>query len=574
MLLPVLNKRWTLRSIDAYKVEALHSSLKISKTLCKLLVARGISDFEAAKSFFRPDLSMLHNPLLMKDMEKAVERISNAIEWNERILVYGDYDVDGTTAVSVVYKFLKDSYSGQIDFYIPHRYKEGYGLSKQGVDYAIANGYTLLITLDCGIKSVTLIDYAQKHNIDVIVCDHHFTDGDLPPAFAILNPKQPNCNYPFKELSGCGIGYKLIQALSEKWKLQNEKVEKYLDLVATSIAADIVPINDENRVLAFWGLKRINTNPCIALKVLKEQSGVKQGISLNLSDLVFVIGPKINAAGRMDDARKVVELFTQDDYEKAVELSSMLMTDNNSRKEIDKNITEEAIQILENDDLLHTKKSTVLYQEHWHKGVVGIVASRIIEHCYKPTIVLTSSNGKISGSARSVIGFNVYDAIDKCSDLLDNYGGHFYAAGVTMSIENYPKFVEKFEEIVATNIKPEMLIPEIIIDAEIELSEIKKSFYNIICQFEPFGPENLRPVFCTRRVNDFQNNSRIVKDQHIKFSITNIKNDRVEGIGFKMADKFKLIEKGKPFDIVYTIDENEFNGNKKIQIKVIDIKPS
>ncbi|HTN17121.1 MAG TPA: single-stranded-DNA-specific exonuclease RecJ [Chitinophagaceae bacterium] len=571
MALQQLNKRWTLKPAPKEVAAHLHQALNIHPVLCRLLSLRGIDTYAAAKQFFRPDMNDLHDPFLMKGMAQAADRICEAVEWNERILVYGDYDVDGTTAVAVMYSFLRDHYTGVLSFYIPHRYREGYGISKAGVDFAIANGYTLMITLDCGIKSVELIAYAKSHGIDVIICDHHTPDQVLPPAFAILNPKQPDCPYPFKELSGCGIGYKLICALAGKWQLPAERTTRFLDLVATSIAADIVPVDGENRVLAYFGIKKANENPCLSIETLKNISGLVRDITL--TDLVFAIGPKINAAGRMDDARKAVDLFIEKDPEKIKELAAVLMTDNTDRKEVDKNITEEALSLLENDTMLGSKKSTVLYKEHWHKGVVGIVASRLIDYCYKPTIVLAMSNGKVSGSARSVIGFNVYEAIYECRELLENYGGHFYAAGITMKPENYLPFVRKFEEVVSGTIDPRLLVPEIEIDAEIELEDIKPAFYNIIRQFEPFGPNNMRPVFCTRNVYDYQGNSRIVKEQHIKFVITNRRGIVIDGIGFKMADKFPYTHPG-PFDIVYTLDENEFNGSTKLQIKVLDIRPS
>lgn len=571
MALQQINKRWVLKSAEKHHIETLRSALNIHPALCRLLSIRGINDFESARQFFRPDMSQLHDPFLMKGMREAVNRISEAIEWNERILVYGDYDVDGTTSVAVMYSFLRERYKGQLSFYIPHRYREGYGVSKQGIDFAIANGYTLMITLDCGIKSVELIAYAKEHGIDVIVCDHHTPDAILPPTFATLNPKQEGCPYPFKELSGCGIGYKLICALSKHWQLREEDTTKYLDLVATSIAADIVPVDGENRILAYFGIKMANENPSLSIKTLKEVSGLVKDITL--SDLVFAIGPKINAAGRMDDAKKAVDLFIEKDAEKIKALAGELMSDNTDRREVDKNITEEALSMLENDPLLHKKKSTVLYQAHWHKGVVGIVASRLIDYCYRPTIVLAHSNDKISGSARSVIGFNVYEAIHECRDLLENYGGHFYAAGITMKPENYPLFVEKFEQVVSATIGAQMLTPEIEIDAEITLDDIKPAFYNIIKQFEPFGPNNMRPIFCTRNVRDYQGNSRIVKDQHIKFVVSNGRGTVVDGIGFKMAEKFRYTNPGA-FDIVYTIDENEFNGITKLQMNVIDIRPS
>lgn len=564
-------KRWTLKPANEKHVQQLVDDLKIHPALCRLLAVRGITDYESAKQFFRPQLEELHDPFLMKGMKQAVDRITEAVEWHERILVYGDYDVDGTTSVATVYSFLKDHYDGEISFYIPHRYREGYGVSKEGIDYAHANGFTLLITLDCGIKSVELVNYAQSIGIDVIICDHHLPDTHIPPAYAILNPKQSDCPYPYKELSGCGIGFKLISGLAKKWNLPAEATLRYLDLVATSIAADIVPIDGENRILTFYGIKKVNENPMLPLKVLKKFSAVQR--PMTVSDLVFVIGPRVNAAGRMDDARKAVNLFIEKDEEKIEVLAAELQSDNSDRKEIDKTITEQALALIDRNEQIRNRKSTVLYKEDWHKGVIGIVASRLIDHYYRPTIILTKSNDKVSGSARSVSGFNIYEAIHECRDLLENYGGHFYAAGMTLAPEQVDAFIKKFDEVVTDTINPELLIPEIEIDADIRLADIKPSFYKIIQQFEPFGPTNLRPVFVSRNVRDYQGNSRIVKEQHIKFVIHQNDNRVIDGIGFNMADKFDIVRNGS-FDIVYTIDENEFNGVTKLQMKVIDLKAS
>lgn len=564
-----VDKRWTIKSANEQDVDHLHEVLSINPALCRLLAVRSICTYDDAKLFFRPQLDHLHDPFLMNGMQKAVDRITTAIQEKEHILVYGDYDVDGTTAVSIVYSFLRSQYSEHLTYYIPHRYREGYGISKAGIDYAHEHGYTLMITLDCGIKSVELIEYAATLGIDVIVCDHHTPDETLPPAYAILNPKQEDCNYPYKELSGCGIGYKLICALVTNWNLPEETPLQYLDLVATSIAADIVPIDGENRVLAFYGLKKVNEDPSPGIKTLKELADVKR--NMTISDLVFVIGPRVNAAGRMDDAKKAVELFTEQDITKIPELAEALHLDNTDRKEIDKDTTEEALQMLEEDTLTIQRKSTVLYRDHWHKGVVGIVASRLIDHYYKPTIVLTQSNGMVTGSARSVIGFNVYDAIHECRDLLENYGGHFYAAGMTMSPENVTAFCEKFETVVANTITPDLLVPEIEIDAEIKLADITPAFFNILQQFEPFGPANMRPVFISRHVFDYKGYSRIVKDQHIRFVVHQHDGAVIDGIGFGLAHKFNIIQDGA-FDVVYTLDENEYNGRTSIQIKVIDIR--
>jgi single-stranded-DNA-specific exonuclease len=564
-----LTKRWSIKEVDAQIVNELQASLRVHPAICKMLVARGIHTFDQAKLFFRPQLSDLHDPFLMKGMQKAVDRICSAIEWNERILIYGDYDVDGTSSVAVVYSFLKSLYAGQLNYYIPHRYKEGYGLSKQGIDFAKANGHTLLITLDCGIKSADLVDYANGLGIDVIICDHHLPDERIPNALAILNPKQADCTYPYKELSACGIGFKLIEALAIQLNKPKESVYAYLDLVATSIAADIVALDGENRVLGFYGIKKANEQPSLSLKTLLEASDFKR--TLQMSDLVFVIGPRVNAAGRMDDAKKAVELFIETDEEKVKEIAAALQADNLDRKEVDKTITEQAIQLLQHPHQQH-KKSTVLFQTNWHKGVVGIVASRLIDHYYRPTIVLTESNGMASGSARSIPGFNIHEAIEACSHLLENYGGHYFAAGMTMQLHQVDAFIAAFEKQVANTIDPAILIPEISIDAELQLSDITPALLNLINQFEPFGPNNLRPVFISKGVQDDKGYSKIVKDAHLKFSIQQ-NGARMEGIGFNLADKIGIVKEGL-FDVVYTIDQNDFNGKSRLQIKVLDLKSS
>jgi single-stranded-DNA-specific exonuclease len=564
-----LTKRWSIKEVDAQIVNELQASLRVHPAICKMLVARGIHTFDQAKLFFRPQLSDLHDPFLMKGMQKAVDRICSAIEWNERILIYGDYDVDGTSSVAVVYSFLKSLYAGQLNYYIPHRYKEGYGLSKQGIDFAKANGHTLLITLDCGIKSADLVDYANGLGIDVIICDHHLPDERIPNALAILNPKQADCTYPYKELSACGIGFKLIEALAIQLNKPKESVYAYLDLVATSIAADIVALDGENRVLGFYGIKKANEQPSLSLKTLLEASDFKR--TLQMSDLVFVIGPRVNAAGRMDDAKKAVELFIETDEEKVKEIAAALQADNLDRKEVDKTITEQAIQLLQHPHQQH-KKSTVLFQTNWHKGVVGIVASRLIDHYYRPTIVLTESNGMASGSARSIPGFNIHEAIEACSHLLENYGGHYFAAGMTMQLHQVDAFIAAFEKQVANTIDPAILIPEISIDAELQLSDITPALLNLINQFEPFGPNNLRPVFISKGVQDDKGYSKIVKDAHLKFSIQQ-NGARMEGIGFNLADKIGIVKDGL-FDVVYTIDQNDFNGKSRLQIKVLDLKSS
>ncbi len=554
---------------DPARVKALQESLRISSVICKILVQRGIQSFEEARTYFRPSLTAIHSPWLMKDMDKAVSRILEAFDRNENILVYGDYDVDGTTSVALMFQFLIGNYPN-VTYYIPHRYREGYGVSKAGIEHALENNVTLIISLDCGIKSVELVQYARSAGIDFIICDHHTPDTVLPAAIAILNAKQPGCPYPFKELCGCGVGLKLIQALCEKLYLPAETWMRYLDLAATAIAADIVPICDENRVIAYYGLKRVNENPCTGIKALMELAALTTKV--HITNLVFIIAPRVNAAGRMDDARKAVQMFVEQDYTQAMELAKLLHLDNTDRKEADSTITGEALALIAEDASGTEKRTTVLYQSHWHKGVVGIVASRLIDKYYRPTIILTKSGDKVSGSARSVSGFNVYEAIHQCKDLLETYGGHFYAAGLTLKPENVAAFRNLFEEVVSRSLTEEMRTPEIVIDAEIYFQDVSVPFYNILCQMEPYGPENMRPVFVARHVYD-TGYSRLIKDAHIKFCLRQY-DTFIEGIGFNMAAKFDLLRPGQPIDIVFNIDENEWNGEKKLQLKVIDLKAS
>jgi single-stranded-DNA-specific exonuclease len=565
----MLQKRWNILKTDEQKVTALQKALNIHPVICNILVQRGLDDFNRSKDFFRPQLSALHDPWLMKDMDKAVERVLSAINSNEKILVFGDYDVDGTTAVACMLQFLRKIHPS-VDFYIPHRYREGYGVSKAGIDFANENGFTLIISVDCGIKSADLIAYAKTLGVDFIVCDHHMPDDVLPPAVAILNPKQKDCNYPYKELCGCGVGFKLMQALAPQFNLGDEDVFEYLDLVATAIAADIVPITGENRILAYHGVKKVNENPNKGIKALMQLSKITTQMHIN--NLVFIIAPRVNAAGRMDDARKAVQMFVAETQEEALQYAEMLHSDNTDRREADSSITEEALaQITENKDW-GNRRSTLVFKEHWHKGVVGIVASRLIEHYYRPTIVLTRSGEYAAGSARSVPGFNLYEAIHACREHLLGYGGHFAAAGMTLELEQVEAFREKFEEVVSSTIDPDLLIPEIVIDAEIALKDIKWPFYNILGQMEPFGPENLRPVFIAKKVMD-TGWSKIVKEQHIRFSVRQ-DNVTITGIGFGMADKFHLLQLKKPVDIVFKIDENEWNGEKNLQLRMIDFKLS
>ena len=564
-----MEKRWKILNADLGKAAVLQQSLKINQSLCGILAERGFDSFEKAKQYFRPQLSDLHNPWLMKDMDKAIQRILTAFEKKEKILVFGDYDVDGTTSVACMYKFLCKIYDSKLlDFYIPHRYREGYGVSKMGIDFAKENNFTLIISLDCGIKSVELIAYAKDIGIDFIVCDHHLPDDEIPPAAAVLNPKQKDCNYPYKELCGCGVGFKLITALATQFNIDEEHYFCYLDLVATAIAADIVPMTGENRILAYYGLEKINSNPNPGIKALIFLGGIQKKLSIN--NVVFVIAPRVNAAGRMDDAKKAVQLFIEDDYSKALEFAEMLHSDNTDRKEADSSITAEALEIINTDVTLQNKKTTVVFRKHWHKGVVGIVASRLIETYFRPTIVLTESSGIATGSARSVPGFNLYEAIHACREYLLGYGGHFAAAGLSLLPENVTAFANKFEEVVSATIPDQLLIPEIIIDTEISFAALNQNFYNIICQMEPFGPENMRPVFVAKNVLD-TGYSKIVKDLHIRFVV---KQDKISftGIGFNLAEKFSLLK--KPVDLVFTLDENEWNGNISLQLKIIDLRIS
>jgi len=566
-----MEKRWKIIETDKEKAEALQKSLSVSLPLCNILVQRGIDTFDKAKDYFRPQLSQLHDPFLMKDMEKAVVRILHAINNNQKILVFGDYDVDGTTSVACMYRFLKKIYrEDKIDFYVPHRYREGYGISKQGIDYANENNFDLIISLDCGIKSVDLIGYACTLGLDFIVCDHHLPDTELPPAIAILNPKQKDCTYPFKELCGCGVGFKLITAISQRLGLPENEYLCYLDLVVTAIGADIVPIIGENRILAFYGLQRLNSSPCSGIKALIKLSKIEKSFSIN--NVVFIIAPRVNAAGRMDDATKAVRMFIEDDLEKAMHFAEMLHSDNTNRKDADSSITEEALSMIENNPEMVKRKTTVVFQSHWHKGVVGIVASRLIETYYRPTVVLTLGEKIVGGSARSVPGFNLYEAIHACREHLIGYGGHFAAAGMSMLPENVDAFSKKFEEVVSLSIDPYLLVPELVINTEIGFKNINRKFFKIIEQMEPYGPENMRPVFVTKNVCN-TSWTRIVKEAHIRFVVKN-EDVTLTGIGFNLAEKFSLLNENKPIDLVYTIDENEWNGDTTLQLKVIDFRLS
>jgi single-stranded-DNA-specific exonuclease len=566
-----LKKNWLFKGAPDNKSKQLQEALNIHPSLCQMLAQRGYSDFDSARYFFRPDLNDLHSPWLMKDMHKAVQRIITAIEKKEKMLIFGDYDVDGTTAVASFFQFMNKIHPSELlEFYIPHRYREGYGVSKAGIDYAHQHGFTLMITLDCGIKSVELIQYAATLGIEFIVCDHHLPGNELPPAIAILNPKQSDCPYPFKELCGCGVGFKLMSALAEQLNLENQTYLEFLDLVAIAIAADIVSMTGENRVLAYHGLKKINADPSTGIRSLLKLAGAPE--TLTIHHVVFLIAPRINAAGRMDDAKKAVLLFAEKDENTAQEMAEALQSDNTERKEADQSITREALEMIEKDPDFANKKSTVLFQEHWHKGVVGIVASRVIEHHYKPTIILTQSDGLLTGSARSVKGFNLYEAIYACKEHLNAFGGHFAAAGLSLLPEKLEVFRQMFEDVVSERIEPDSLIPTIEIDAEISIQDIQPAVFRIIQQMQPFGPDNMRPVFIAKNVRD-SGFSKLVKEQHIRFDLIQ-SNARINGIGFNLAEHINIVKSNQPFDIVFYIDENHFNNQTTLQVQVLDVKPS
>jgi single-stranded-DNA-specific exonuclease len=569
-----MEKNWKIKEQgNPAVIEHLSQVLGIDNVLANLLIQRGITTYDDAKAFFRPELSQLHDPFLMKDMDKAIDRIDKALQNNENILIYGDYDVDGTTAVALVYSFLK-RYSSRLAFYIPDRYQEGYGVSYKGIDYAVANNFSLIISLDCGIKSVEKVAYAKNQSVDFIICDHHYPGDTIPDAVAVLDPKRPDCNYPYKELSGCGVGFKLIQAYLQKNKLPFHDLDSFLDLVAVSIASDIVPINGENRVLTYFGLKRLSESPRNGLKYVIKTAGIENK-EITVDDIVFKIGPRINAAGRVESGIKAVELLIAEDETYALSMSDKINDFNNTRKSIDTSITIEAMKLIANSPEMKGRYSTVLYNPLWHKGVIGIVASRLIESYYRPTVILTESNGMATGSARSVDGFDLYQAIDSCSDLLENFGGHMFAAGVTLKPENVPVFKERFEDFVSRHIKKDQLAPTIEIDAQLELREITPKFYRILKQFQPFGPENMSPVFLTKNVVD-NGCGRIVGNtaEHLKLELIQETEPfrMYPAIGFQLAQHFKFISKGNPFDICYSIEENEFRGTTTLQIRLRDIK--
>ncbi|MFH1120078.1 MAG: DHH family phosphoesterase [Bacteroidota bacterium] len=595
-----MHKRWVLKpGGDPEKVASLAAALGVAPALAELLVQRDVNTFAEARAFFRPELGNLHDPFLMKDMDKAVERIIRAIEKDEKILVYGDYDVDGTTAVALVYTFLRELGHNQIDFYIPDRYAEGYGISFQSVDFAAENGFSLVIALDCGIKAIEKVAKGKEKGIDFIICDHHRPGEFLPDAVAVLDAKRPDCTYPFKELSGCGVGFKLIQALAATRNVPFATLNKYLDLVVVSIASDIVPITGENRILAYFGLKLLNMDPRPGFEaILKfsnvsrkpvssavtESNGLMNGSEndpeefifsreLSISDLVFLLGPRINAAGRIESGRNSVELLICEDAEKAERIGQQINDFNTTRRDLDSTTTDMAMDAIKTVPRLRSARSTVVYNPDWHKGVIGIVASRLIESYYRPTIVLTQSNGLITGSARSIKDFDIYDAIDECSDLLEHFGGHKYAAGLSMKPENLDAFIEKFETVATRMITDDMLTPEVEVDLAINLNEINRKFMRLLKQFAPFGPGNMSPVFQTNGVID-NGYGRVVGKNHLKLTIgqPEIASSPFPAIAFQQGDHFPYISSGRSFDICYHIEENEWNGKKDIQLNIKDIK--
>ena len=587
-----METKWILHQpVDKQQVEEIVKVLNIDENLATLLVQRGITNYEEAKTFFRPSLSQLHDPFLMKDMDKAVERVLRAIKEGEKVLIYGDYDVDGTTAVAVVYTYLKPFFKKKkIEFYIPDRYEEGYGISIKGIDYAADNGFKLVIALDCGIKAVERIEYANSKGVDFIICDHHRAGDVIPNAVAVLDAKRPDCNYPYDELSGCGVGFKLVTALSMKGLGTIEEVYELLDLLAVSIAADIVPITGENRVLAYFGLKQLNKKPRPGIEAILQKANIYRRDEdqheedenvltreLTISDLVFLIGPRINAAGRIAKASDSVRLLLADKKEHAEKLATSINDLNDERREFDNRITEEALDMIDADAELRDAKSTVVFNERWHRGVIGIVASRLTDYYYRPTIVLTRANGLVTGSARSIKSFDIYDAIDNCSDLLEHFGGHKYAAGLSMKPENLPEFRRRFEAYVAEHLVDEDFVPEMEVDLKIKFSDITPKFMRILNQFAPFGPGNMAPVFWTDNVIDVGGSRPVGGHKHLKLTVSQVGDAEqgvtpFSGIAFQKGDLFNRIHDGEPFSICYHLEYNTWQGKTNLQLNVKDIK--
>ena len=565
--------KWNvMEPADPEKVSRLATEVGIDKVLAELLVKRGVETFEQTRSFFRPQLSDLHDPFLMKDMDVAVERLRKAIISKERILVYGDYDVDGTTAVSLVYSFIK-RYTDQVDFYIPDRNDEGYGVSIKGLDWAYENGFTLVITLDCGIKAIEKTRYASERGIDFIICDHHLPDAELPPAVAVLDPKREDCHYPFDDLSGCGVGFKLVQAYSQRYGIPFETLVPLLDYLVVSIAADLVSVVGENRVLAHYGLKQLNENPRKGLLAIINLSKLEPG-HLTIDDIVFKIGPRLNAAGRMDTGRLSVELLTATDTAEAMLVGEKINDSNNERKSIDREITQEALEMVQEGRCVVNNNAIVVYNPSWNKGVVGIVASRLVESFYKPTVVLTKSNGFVTGSARSVAGFDLYASIEQCADILENFGGHVYAAGLTLKEEHVQEFGMRVDSFIQNNITAEMLTPVVEIDSRLDFSQITPKFLRLLKQFQPFGPGNNNPLFLTENVYDAGNGRKVgAGGLHMKLDLIQESQPyhQIAAIAFNMADYFDYIKSGNPFDVCYSIVENYYRGNSTIQLRVKDL---
>ncbi len=570
-----MEKNWVIKEKgDSVVIKQLMKSLEVSEPLANLMAQRSITTYDEAKQYFRPEFDALHDPFLMKDMNIAVDRMSSAIDKNEKILVYGDYDVDGTTSVAMMYSFLT-RYCTNVDFYIPNRYREGYGVSSEGLDYAADNNCKLVITLDCGIKAVEKVDYANKLGLDVIVCDHHLPGDKIPAAVAVLDPKQPGCSYPYKDLSGCGVGFKFIQAYAHINSIPFDDLIPFLDLLAVSIASDIVPLTGENRVLAYYGLKQLNNSPRLGLRKIITESKIRKVITIE--DIVFKIGPRINAAGRMESGSRAVELLVSEDESHAAEVSKEIDSCNKERRSVDRSITTEALQMISADPGMANSRSTVLFNPEWHKGVIGIVASRLIETHYKPTIILTESNGYATGSARSVAGYDLYKAIEACRLLLESFGGHMYAAGLTMKKENIPGFIEMFEKVVSETITEDQLMPRVDIDMEIEFTDINDKFFNVLSQFQPFGPGNMAPVFVTKHVCD-TGAGRVVGSggEHLKLDLCceSTGTISIPAIAFGQGNKMDDVSGGNIFDIAYTVEMNEFKGIRNIQLNIKDIKPS
>ena len=566
--------KWIVRDeADPAKVEKLSAEVGIDRVLAQLLVDRGVETFDQARRFFRPSLSDLHDPFLMTDMEAAVERLHQAITTGEKILVYGDYDVDGTTAVSLVFSFIR-RFTPNVDFYIPDRYDEGYGVSYKGIDWAFEGGFKLIITLDCGIKAIDKAEYASSKGVDMIICDHHLPEDKLPAAVAVLDPKREDCHYPFDDLSGCGVGFKLVQAYSQRYDVPFDDLVPLLDLLVVSIASDLVTMVGENRTLAHFGLKQLNEDPHKGLLAMINLSNLEPG-HITIDDIVFKIGPRINAAGRMESGRLAVELLTAGDVQEAMFIGEKINENNNERKNIDREVTKEALEMVESGSCLARENATVVYNPRWSKGIVGIVASRLVEAYYKPTVVLTKSNGFVTGSARSIAGFDLYEAIESCADLLENFGGHVYAAGLTLKEENLEEFARRIDAFIAGKITAEMLVPIVDIDARLDFSQITPKFFRILKQFQPFGPGNNNPVFVTENVYDAGNGRKVgAGGVHLKLDLIQESQPyhQIAAIAFNMAEYYEYIKSGNPLDVCYSIVENYYRGNSTIQLRVKDLR--